>query len=136
MVTVHSAAQWVLGVPDLLLMDADVLYDERVARALVAGAAPVNRLLIDREFEAGDEPVKVWLRAGTPVEFRKQIPAGLQFETIGESVGFFRFDSHGARRLAALVAGYVARGHGHLPHDVRRAAQEILPQLQPLADNR
>lgn len=131
MVTVHSAAEWMRGVSNLLLMDADVLYDERIAGALVAGASPVNRLLIDREFEAGDEPVKVCIRAGTPVEFRKQIAAGLAFDTIGESVGFFRFDSRGARRLAALVAGYVARGLGHLPHE-EAVRDLILEQSPPL----
>ena len=55
--------------------------------ALVAGAGPVNRVLIDREFEAGDEPVKLALSAGVPIELRKQLAADLQYDTIGESVG-------------------------------------------------
>jgi choline kinase len=98
-------------------MDADVLYDERILRALVAGNRPVNRLLIDREFEAGDEPVKLCVLAGTPIELRKQLAADLEFDTIGESVGFFRFDQSGARRLAGLVAQYVAGGRAHMPHE-------------------
>jgi choline kinase len=36
---------------------------------------------------------------------------------IGESVGFFRFDEAGARRLAALVAGYIERDRGEMPHE-------------------
>jgi choline kinase len=64
--TVHAAAGAMTGGGDVLLMDADVLYDARIARALVAGDRPVNRLLIDREFEAGDEPVKVCVRDGVP----------------------------------------------------------------------
>jgi choline kinase len=102
---------------DILLMDADVLYDSRIAAALTAGRGPVNRLLIDREFEAGDEPVKLCVRDGVPVELRKQPAPGLIYDSIGESVGFFRFDEAAARRLADLVAGYAATDRGHLPHE-------------------
>jgi len=164
--TVHAAAEAMTRGGSILLMDADVLYDERIMSALVAGEPPVNRLLIDRDFEPGDEPVKLCVDRGVPVELRKQLPATLQFDTIGESVGFFRFNQAGARRLAALVAGYIDGNHASMPHeeavrdllrersqtfevsdvtgapwieidfpdDVRRAAAEILPQLQPLTE--
>jgi choline kinase len=114
--TVHTIADAMTRGGDVLLMDADVLYDERIMRALVAGSRPVNRLLIDRDFEAGDEPVKLCVRDGAPVELRKQLAADLQFDLIGESVGFFRFDEAGARRLAALVAGYVDGDRSQMPH--------------------
>jgi choline kinase len=162
--TVHTAAEAMTRGGDVLLMDADVLYDARIAAALVAGAGPVSRLLIDRDFEPGDEPVKVCVADGVPVELRKQVASGLHYDTIGESVGFFRFDEAAAARLASLAAGYVARDGGHMPHeeavrdlllershaievvdvtgapwieidfaeDVVRAAQEVLPALQPL----
>lgn len=117
MLTVHTVAAAMIRGGDVLLMDADVLYDERIARALVAGGSPVNRILIDRDFEAGDEPVKVCVAAGVPVELRKQVAPGLTFDTIGESVGFFRFDAAGARRLAALVAAHVAVDGGLKPHE-------------------
>jgi len=163
--TVHTAADALCRGGDILLMDADVLYDERILKTLLAGSRPVNRLLIDRDFQAGDEPVKLCVRGGVPIELRKQLAADLKFDTIGESVGFFRFEQTGARRLAALVAGYVDGGRAHMPHeeavrdllrercdlfevadvsglpwieidfpnDVVRAAQEVLPQLQPLS---
>ncbi len=163
--TVHTVADAMTRGGDILLMDADVLYDERILRALVEGDGPLNQLLIDRDFEAGDEPVKLCVRRGIPIELRKQVAAGLEFDTIGESVGFFRFDEAGARRLADLVAGYVDSGRAHMPHeeavrdliqersqrleiadvtgwpwieidfpnDVLRAAQEVLPQLEPLS---
>ena len=114
--TVHTVADALTRGGDILLMDADVLYDERIMRALVRGKHPVNRLLIDRNFEAGDEPVKLCMRRGVPIELRKQLAADLEFDMIGESVGFFRFDKMGARRLAALVAGY-ANGRAHMPHE-------------------
>jgi choline kinase len=124
--TVHAVASAVTRGGDILLMDADVLYDERILRALAAGSSPVNRLLIDRDFEAGDEPVKLCVQAGVPIELRKQLAAGLQFDTIGESVGFFRFDVSGARRLAALVAGYVESGRANMPHE--EAVRDLLQE--------
>jgi len=122
--TVDTVAAALTRGGDVLLMDADVLYDERIADALAAGAGPVNRVLIDRDFEAGDEPVKLCLSAGVPVELRKQLAADLQYDTIGESVGFFRFDETAARRLAALVAGYVERDCAHMPHE--EAVRDLL----------
>ncbi len=115
--TVHTIAEALTRGGDVLLMDADVLYDERILRALVAGSGPINRVLIDRDFAAGDEPVKLCVRGGVPVELRKQLAADLQFDTIGESVGFFRFESAAARRLAALVAGYIDTGRAGMPHE-------------------
>jgi choline kinase len=115
--SVHAAAAALCRGGDVLLMDADVLYDARIMQALAGGAAPSNRILIDRDFEAGDEPVKVCVRDGIPVELRKQLTADVQYDTIGESVGFFRFDERAARRLAALVADYADSGREHLPHE-------------------
>jgi choline kinase len=115
--TVHTAAQAMTQGGEVLLMDADVLYDARILNALVAGRGPVNRLLIDRDFEAGEEPVKLCLRDGAPIELRKQLGPDLRYDTIGESVGFFRLDEAGARRLSVLVAGYAERDLGHMPHE-------------------
>jgi choline kinase len=115
--TVHVVAEAMRRGGDVLLMDADVLYDRRIMQALATGAAPSNRILIDRNFEPGDEPVKVCVQDGIPVELRKQVTPGLHYDTIGESVGFFRFDERAARRLADLVAGYVNSGREHLPHE-------------------
>jgi len=121
--TVHTAAEPLTRGGDVLLMDADVLYDERILGTLVAGDT-VNRLLIDRDFEAGDEPVKVCVKDGVPVEMRKQLAVGLQYDTIGESVGFFRFREETARRLAVIVAGYVASGRAGMPHE--EAVRDLL----------
>lgn len=58
--TVHTVADAMTRGGDVLLMDADVLYDENILHALVADSdRAVDRLLIDRDFEAGDEPVKL-----------------------------------------------------------------------------
>jgi choline kinase len=115
--TVDTVAEGMTRGGEVLLMDADVLYDERIMRALVAGSHPVNRLLLDRDFEAGDEPVKLCLRNGVPIELRKQLAPDLKYDIIGESVGFFRFAEAGARRLAVLVRGYVESERSHMPHE-------------------
>ena len=122
--TVHTAAAAMTRGGDVLLMDADVLYHESIMAALVAGRKPVNRVLIDRDFEAGDEPVKLCVRAGVPIELRKQLAPDLRYDTIGESVGFFRFDEAGARRLAAIVADYVGSGRANMPHE--EAVRDLL----------
>ena len=115
--TVHTAAEALRRGGEVLLMDADVLYHGEILKALVAGERAVNRVLLDRDFEAGDEPVKLCLRGGVPVELRKRVAPDLQYDSVGESVGFFRFDESGARRLAEIVAGYVARGASDMPHE-------------------
>jgi choline kinase len=133
--TLHVVADAMTRGGDILLMDADVLYDERIMDALAAGRSPVNRLLIDRDFEDGEEPVKVCLRNGVPIELRKQLAADIEYDTIGESVGFFRFTQSAARRLAALVAGYVGSGRAQMPHE--EAVRDLLierTQLMEVAD--
>ena len=130
--TVHTAAGAMTGGGDILLMDADVLYDVRIAAALVAGAGPINRVLIDRDFEAGDEPVKLCVSGGVPIELRKVPSPDLTYDMIGESVGFFRFDQTGAQRLAELAAGYVARDCAQMPHE--EALRDLLLERRQIFD--
>jgi choline kinase len=122
--TLHSAAEALTAGGDVLVMDADVLYHAHIMSALVAGAPPLNRLLIDRDFEPGDEPVKVLVRAGVPLELRKKPDSDIDYDTIGESVGFFRFSEKAARRLAAIVSDYVDSGRAALPHE--EAVRDLL----------
>jgi choline kinase len=124
MLTVHTAAGPLTRGGDVLLMDADVLYHEGLMAALSAGHEPVNRLLIDRDFEAGEEPVKVCVRGGVPVELRKKLEPGLEYDMIGESVGFFRFDAQASRRLAAIVEDHITSSRAHLPHE--EAVRDLL----------
>ena len=124
--TVHTVAQALTRGGSVLLMDADVLYDERMMAALVTGAQPVNRLLIDRDLEAGEEPVKLCMRDGMPIELRKQLAADLRYDVVGESVGFFRFNELTARHLATIVAEYIASGRAQMPHE--EAVRDLLRQ--------
>jgi choline kinase len=128
--TVHTVAEAMTRGGSVLLMDADVLYDERILSALVAGDESVNRLLIDREFEPGEEPVKVCVRDGVVVEFRKKVAPGLQYDIAGESIGFFRYSESGARSLATWVAQYVESGRANMPHE-EAIRDQLLERSQP-----
>ena len=101
---------------DILLMDADVLYHRDILARLVASPAR-NCFLLDRDFIPGDEPVKICLREGRVVEFRKRLAPDLGYDALGESVGFFKFDAATALVLARLLAAYVADGRREQPHE-------------------
>jgi len=104
-----------LGVP-VIVMDADVLYHPGILQRLVE--TPVeNCYLLDRDFTPGDEPVKIAVRDGVMVEFRKQLAEGLSYDTIGESVGFFRFGPECSAIIAAECARFDAEGLGDAPHE-------------------
>jgi choline kinase len=94
---------------DVLLMDADVLYSGRVLETLVKSQHP-NCFLLDRDFIPGDEPVKLCVRDGRLVEFRKRPDPTIPYDFRGESVGFFKFAPNCARDLAERCDAYVTAG--------------------------
>lgn len=115
--SVHCAQAVLAGAQeDVLVMDADVLYDQRILAPLCAGPS-VDRIPFDTGFTPGDEPVKLCLQAGRIVEFRKRVALALRYDTVGETIGFFRLRPATARRFAALVASYVADGRADQPHE-------------------
>lgn len=94
---------------DILLMDADVLNDFRMIERL-RDSGNANCFLMDRDFEAGDEPVKLCIKGGEIVDFHKKVEHAYDF--CGESVGFFRFSAGMAGRLAHRAQAYVDEGRG------------------------
>lgn len=127
-VTVWHARAPLLTGRDTLLMDADVLYDERMLRVLV-GSQQRDCLLLDRDFEPGDEPVKVCVRDGRIVEFRKQVATDLAFDVCGESVGFFRLSGQTCRALVARASDYLESGLGQEPHE--EALRDLMLEAGP-----
>jgi choline kinase len=100
----------------VIVMDADVLYHPGILQTLIE--TPIeNCYLLDRDFEPGDGPVKIAVRNGLMVEFRKQLAADLTFDTIGESVGFFRFGPDCAAMIARECARFDTEGLGDAPHE-------------------
>ena len=51
------------------------------------------------------------------VEFRKQLARGLEYDVIGESVGFFRFGPECALAISRECARFDAEGLGDAPHE-------------------
>ena len=98
----------------LLLMDADVLYDGRLMARLLHSAKP-DCLLLDRDIEPGDEPVKLCIQDGQIVDFHKRPSAPHQWH--GESVGFFRFSPQTAAELADRAEDYVASGRRAMEYE-------------------
>ncbi|MEH2391297.1 MAG: phosphocholine cytidylyltransferase family protein [Nostoc sp.] len=115
-ISLWTVRQHLVAGDDILLMDADVLYDRRIIERLVKTNI-ANSFLLDRDFEPGDEPVKLCVRDNYLVEFRKQIAPGLAYDFAGESVGFFRFGSIAAHRIATSTEQYVADGRHDEPYE-------------------
>jgi choline kinase len=95
-------------------MDADVLYDEELVERLV-NSRHQNCLLLDRAFDPGDEPVKVCIRDGEIVEFRKWLSA--KFDFSGESVGFFKLSAEAAKKIILQTELYLRQGRRHEPYE-------------------
>ena len=98
----------------VLLMDADVLYDERLVERLVASRHP-NCLLLDRAAALDGEAVKLCVRDREIVEFRKWMSA--EFDFCAESVGFFRLSAPVAQRIIAQTGLYIEQGRHHDPYE-------------------
>ena len=105
----------------VLLMDADVLYDEGLLSRLVYSQHE-NCLLLDRGFAPGDEPVKLCIRNGEIVEFRKWLSAGFDF--CGESVGLFKLSACVAEQVIIQSGLYLAQGRRQDPYE--EAIRDVL----------
>jgi choline kinase len=118
-----AAADTLQGGGPVLVMDADVLYHPGILQRLLE--TPIeNCYLLDRDFAHGEEPVKIAVREGTMVDFRKRLAPDLQFDVIGESVGFFRFGPECAAAIAEQCARYDQEGLGDAPHE--EALRDVL----------
>ncbi len=101
---------------DIILMDADVLYHPGILQTLF-DTRHRNCFLLDRDFEDGDEPVKICVRGHSIVDFRKHIDKQMRFDFQGESVGFFRFDGETGRRLVQRCSDYINKGQKETPYE-------------------
>ena len=146
----------------VLLMDADVLYDQGLMVRLIDSAHP-DCFLLDRDIEEGEEPVKLCIRDDCLVDFRKR--PDQPYDWAGESVGFFKIAEMTAARLIDATRAYIESGRTEdyydealrdllladppgsfgweditgmpwreidFPDDVVIAEREILPRLAPL----
>ena len=61
------------------------------------------------------------------VEFRKLLPAELEFDTLGESVGFFKFNGEIAAKISQTCSDYNTEGLLGAPHE--KALRDVLLAL-------
>ena len=115
-VSLHCAYDFLNDGTDTILMDADVLYVPEVLGRLFDTQSG-NCFLLDRDFEPGDEPVKLCVSGDTLVEFRKKPDTNINWNYQGESVGFFRFDAAVSARLALQAQQYVENGRTGEPYE-------------------
>ena len=99
-----------------LLLDGDVLYHPDIIKRL-ATTKFENCLLIDRNFEEGDEPVKVYLNENRIVELRKILSNDIEYDTVAESVGFFKFSPEGIQTIYDICKNYMESGQKNAPHE-------------------
>jgi len=107
----------------VLVLDADVLFHPQIMQVLIDSSHP-NCYLIDRDFVPGDEPVKIAVKNGKMIEFRKLLPADLDYDTLGESVGFFKFNAEIAAKVSQTCADYKSEGLLDAPHE--EALRDVL----------
>lgn len=116
---------------EILLMDADVLYAPGLLATLARSRQP-NVFLLDRDLPPGDEPVKICVRDGRIVEFRKIPDPSIRWDFAGESVGFFKFSPAAAAELASTTEQYIAQQREREAYE-EAIRDMILAQTQPLA---
>ena len=121
-----AARQAMTSGDTVLVMDADVLFHPQIMQSLIESPHQ-NCFLIDRQFVAGDEPVKIAINGGQMVEFRKALPIDLEFDTLGESVGFFKFNNEIAAKITQVCAAYNTEGLLGAPHE--EALRDVLLAL-------
>ena len=115
-VSLFQASEALSDGADTILMDADVLYDPAILGRLFSSRAS-NCLLLDRDFEPGDEPVKICVSGAIPVEFRKLPDPAIGWDYQGESVGFFRFDAVMSERLRQKTREYIEQDRVYEPYE-------------------
>jgi len=100
---------------DALFMDADVLYHPEMMRRLIESPFE-NCFIMDRDFELGNDPVKLCILDGEPVDFGKQVTEN--YHVIGEWPGFLKMSPE----IAAKIADAAERHAG---------AEDMIPSYEP-----
>ena len=110
------------GDDDLLVMDADVLYEREVLRRLIA--APGSALLMDDSAEETGEEMMLGARGGRVLAIARRV--GKDWDAVGEGVGFLRVERALKPRLREIAAKHVEEGHPDVEYEdaIHRLMQE------------
>ncbi len=110
----------------ILFMDADVLYHPDLMERLIRSRYE-NCFLLDREIEPGEDPVRLCIRDGKPVDFGKGVEG--DFDVVGEWPGFLRLSPRIAARVADATEAYVERGDVGVTYE--EAVRDVLVDEPP-----
>jgi choline kinase len=114
LLSLNRAREALFDPEGVLFMDADVLYHPRLLEVLVEGQGTL--FPYDRDYEPGDEPVKLCLHQGQVVEFRKKV-GDLARDTEGEWPGFARIGPAEGPMLAKAIEALIAEGRLDDPYE-------------------
>ena len=121
LVSLWTARSALCSGENILLMDADVLYDSALLRRLVC-SKETNCFLLDREVDDSEEAVKICVRDGELVDFGKTV--GERFDLIGEWPGFLRMSPNTAKKLADTSNRYISDGRRDAQYEM--AIRDVL----------
>ena len=95
----------------VFFMDADVLFHTHLVKVLTE-QTETSLLPFDKNFEPGDEPVKVCFKGKKLVDFGKNID--VQYDEIGEWPGFIMLSPKSAEQLADKIDDMIGQGDSNL----------------------
>lgn len=98
----------------ILFMDADVLYHPSLLERLIHSRHE-NCFLLDRDIGPGEDPVRLCIRDGKPVDFGKMKEG--DFDLVGEWPGFLRLSPRIAARIADATETYIERGESGVTYE-------------------
>jgi choline kinase len=98
-----------------LVMDADVLFPRELLRRLVAAPAP-SALLLDHGFQDTGEEQKAYTRGDRVIALGKKIVPDA-YDTVGESVGFYKLGAEAGPELVRLLKKVLDEGDGLNEHE-------------------
>ena len=110
----------------ILFMDADVLYHPSLLERLMRSRHQ-NCFLLDRDIELGEDPVRLCIRDGNPVDFGKVVEG--DFDLVGEWPGFLRLSPRIAARVADATETYIGRGESGVIYE--EAMRDVLRDEPP-----
>jgi len=93
-----------------LVMDADVLFPREFLRRLLTAPAP-TALLLDRGFSDTGEEQKAYTRGSRVIALGKKLVPNA-FDTVGESVGFYKVGVEAGPELVRQIEKVIGAGDG------------------------
>ncbi len=114
MISLWAAREMLREGDDILFMDADVLYHPPLLERLIR-SPQANCVLLDRDIQVGEDPVRVCVNAGAVVDFGKMIEG--DFEMVGEWPGFMKMSPRIAAKVADMTQLYMDQGKSDMTYE-------------------